>query len=325
MDDIGVQVVNVVGSFMLAAALQAAGVPAPFLTLVIGSYQVVPSITYTTQQLGDVAVLSILNSTYTTTATPTIPLAAVNTTNFTALAQKLPASSINLDFFIIERFFDKSALETAILRKQQSRLSKLVAQEARAAWSVVEDSTSTVPSTPAALQALPIGAAELILLVISVIVIASAVVYVRLSRRESGRANADEPQNGLATRHSNAEVEIDCGAPPAVPTSTVDDERVLDDVASSHVERDGGLETSPQPDQPPQIASAVEDLRSVTERTPQPIPEVASFDDDTNPSNQPDSSSPSRTASPTPVDKYVLQPLTFDTLMLTNMQRVYRR
>lgn len=135
---------------------------------------------------------------------------------------------------------------------------------------------------------------------ISLIVIASAVVYVRLSRRESGRANADEPQDGFATRHSNAEVEIDCGAPPAVPTSTcvrlrcrsraradrwfvysVDDERVLDDVASSHVERDDGLETSPQPDQPLQIADGVEDLRSASELTPQHIPEVASFDDDT--------------------------------------------
>ena len=135
---------------------------------------------------------------------------------------------------------------------------------------------------------------------IAVIVIVSAVVYVRLSRRESGRANADEPQDGLATRHSNAEAEIDCGAPPAVPTSTcvrlrcrsraradrwfvysVDDERVLDNVAPSHVARDDGLKTSPQSEQPPQIADVVEDLQSVIERTPQPIPEDASFDDDT--------------------------------------------
>lgn len=135
---------------------------------------------------------------------------------------------------------------------------------------------------------------------IIVIVITSAVVYVRLYRRESGRVNIDEPQSALATRHSNAEVEIDCGAPPAVPKSTcvrlrcrsraradrwfvysVDDERVLDDVASSHVERDDGLETSPQSDQPPQIADAVEGLQSATEPTPRPIPEAASFDDDT--------------------------------------------
>ena len=170
MDDLSVQVFNAATSFMLAAALQAAGVPGPFLAIWVGSFTSVLPFSPNVKAVFDVVPLILFNSTYTTVGTPTIPLAAVNSINFTALS--VPAPTVNLDTFIVRRFLDKPALEAALLRKQQSQLSELVADKARAAWGVVEkDSAFTTPSIASittTLKAVPIGAAELILLAVSV-------------------------------------------------------------------------------------------------------------------------------------------------------------
>lgn len=170
MDDLSVQVFNAATSFMLAAALQAAGVPGPFLAIWVGNFMSVQPFSPHVKDVFDIVPLILFNSTYTTVGTPTIPLAAVNSINFTALS--VPAPTVNLDTFIVRRFLDKPALEAALLRKQQSQLSELVADKARAAWGVVEKdsvfSTSSIASITTTLKALPIGAAELILLAVSV-------------------------------------------------------------------------------------------------------------------------------------------------------------
>ena len=171
MDDLSVQVFNAATSFMLAAALQAAGVPGPFLAIWVGSFTSVLPFSPNVKDVFDIVPLILFNSTYTTVGTPTIPLAAVNSINFTALS--VPAPTVNLDTFIVRRFLDKPALEAALLRKQQSQLSNLVADKARAAWGVVEKdsakfSTPSIASITTTLNTLPIGAAELILLAVSV-------------------------------------------------------------------------------------------------------------------------------------------------------------
>ncbi|KAI5887485.1 uncharacterized protein SCHCODRAFT_01192535 [Schizophyllum commune H4-8] len=210
MDDFTVQAIALAFSYTIAIALRAAGLVDNVLETTTAAYCV--TLPPTSLTLRDTPVISALleGASLDPTRTPTAPPIALN-------FKSIPVPDrldIRISPLARRLLINEDELERALPAKQRNDHAARIADEVATAWSSYEERLISRPSATKDapwLQASPNGLTSYILALI-VLIMTVVVIYVRLFRHKPTR------------RFPAAQAEVESGAPPAPPPSTVDDE-----------------------------------------------------------------------------------------------------